>query len=305
MPGPARGPVPMPREPTSMPTDEREIRLVISCPDRPGIVSAVSGILLERGANISDLDQHSTDPEEGTLFMRVAARFPEPIPEELETEFAEQVAKPFAMDWYLHRPAEPRRLAILVSRPGHALMELLWRWSRGELPGELAGVISNHPDHQQAVANFGLPYVHIPVRPEGKEAAERKILHQLERWGVDLVVLARYMQILSPEFVARYPNRIINIHHSFLPAFAGSDPYRRAFERGVKLVGATAHYATEELDAGPVIEQDVIRVSHRDDVPRFRERGQEIERSVLARAVRWHLEDRIAIWGNRTIVFGD
>ncbi len=288
-----------------MPVDEREARLVISCPDRPGVVSAVSGFLFRLGANITDLDQHSTDPEAGTLFMRVVARFPEAVPAGLEATFAKRVGEPFAMDWYLHRPSEPRRLAVLASRPPHALMEILWRWSRGELPGQLVGIISNHPDHAEAVTGFCLPYVHIPVAPGAKGSAEARILEQLEAWGVDLVVLARYMQILSPGFVARYPSRIINIHHSFLPAFAGSDPYRQAFERGVKLIGATAHYATEELDAGPVIDQDVVRISHRDDVPRLRERGQEVERSVLARAVRWHLEDRIAVWGNRTIVFGD
>ena len=279
-------------------------RLLITCGDRPGIVSAVSGLLARRGANITALDQHTTDPDQGCFFMRVAFQVPaETDPGALEREFAEEVAGPFGMDWHLSLGPRRQRMAVLVSRPEHALLELLWRWSRGELPAELAMVVSNHPDHREAVEGFGVPYHHVPVTPDGKAEAEGRILELLEG-RVDLVVLARYMQILSPSFVAHYPHRIINIHHSFLPAFAGADPYKQAFERGVKLIGATAHYVTSELDAGPVIEQDVIRVSHRDSVQDLRVRGREIERSVLARAVRWHLEDRIAVWGNRTVVFG-
>ena len=281
-------------------------RLLITCRDRPGIVAAVSGFLSGQGANILALDQHTTDPDRGWFFMRVAFRLPDGDGrlEAVRASFGAEVGEPFAMDWHLHSADEPKRVAILVSRPDHALLELLWRWSRGELAADLAGVISNHTVHRKAVTDFGLPYVHIPAQPDNKAEAEARIREELTHWQVDLVVLARYMQILSPDFVADYPNRIINIHHSFLPAFAGADPYRQAFERGVKLIGATAHYVTNELDAGPVIEQDVIRVSHRDKVTRLRERGQEIERSVLARAVRWHLEDRIAVWGNRTMVFG-
>lgn len=286
--------------------EDNAARLLITCRDRPGIVAAVSGFLNAVGANILALDQHTTDPDRGCFFMRVAFRVPaggKPVAD-LAEDFGREVGGPFAMDWHLRPVAEPRRMAILVSRPDHALLELLWRWSRGELPADLAGVVSNHRDHEKAVADFGLPYLHVPVDPADKTASEARIREQLEHWQVELVVMARYMQILSPAFVADYPGRIINIHHSFLPAFAGPDPYRQAFERGVKLIGATAHYVTDELDAGPVIEQDVIRVSHRDTVRRLRERGQEIERSVLARAVRWHLEDRVAVWGNRTVVFG-
>ncbi|KPV41517.1 formyltetrahydrofolate deformylase [Thiohalorhabdus denitrificans] len=285
---------------------EGHARLLITCTDRPGIVAAVSGFLTQYRGNITALDQHTTDPEQGCFFMRVAFRSPdvEPPGNWLRAEFRREVAEPFEMDWHLSFAAEHKRMAILVSRPDHALLELLWRWSRGELPAELAGVISNHPDHREAVEAFGLPYRHIPVEQGAQEEAEAAMLDQLGEWGAELVVLARYMRILSPGFVAQYPSRIINIHHSFLPAFAGSDPYRQAFERGVKLIGATAHYATSELDAGPVIEQDVIRVSHRDGVADLRERGREVERSVLARAVRWHLEDRVAVWGNRTVVFG-
>ena len=280
-------------------------RLLITCRDQPGIVAAVSGLLCRFGANITALDQHTTDPDHGHFFMRVAFLLPADTElDAVRAAFAREVASDFAMDWYLRDADEPKRTAILVSRPQHALLELLWRWSRGELPADMAGVISNHPDHRQAVADFGLPFVHIPVDPADKAATEARIRDELTHWQVELVVLARYMQILSPEFVAAFAGRIINIHHSFLPAFAGADPYRQAFERGVKLIGATAHYVTDELDAGPVIEQDVIRVSHRDTVTHLRQRGQEIERSVLARAVRWHLEDRLVVWGNRTMVFG-
>ncbi|MFA9459490.1 formyltetrahydrofolate deformylase [Thiohalorhabdus methylotrophus] len=285
---------------------EGNARLLITCTDRPGIVAAVSGFLTQYGGNITELDQHTTDPDRGSFFMRVAFRIrdAEPPAHWLKTEFRQEVAEPFGMDWQLSFTTEHKRTAILVSRPNHALLELLWRWSRRELPAALTGVISNHPDHREPVEGFGLPYRHIPMEQGGQQAAEAAMLEQLRDWRVDLVVLARYMRILSPSFIAHYPSRIINIHHSFLPAFAGADPYRQAFERGVKLIGATAHYATSELDAGPVIDQDVIRVSHRDDVAHLRERGREVERSVLARAVRWHLEDRIAVWGNRTVVFG-
>ena len=278
--------------------------LLITCPDQPGIVSAVSGFLYAHGANITALDQHTADPSGGCFFMRVAFQLPgHERADGIEEAFDERVAGPFAMDWHLHYTADRPKMAILASQPDHALLELLWRWARGELPAEISMVISNHPDHRAAVEAFGLPYHHIPATTANKAAAEAEILERLAGQA-DLVVLARYMQILSPTFVAHYPNRIINIHHSFLPAFVGADPYQQAFDRGVKLIGATAHYVTDELDAGPVIDQDVIRVSHRDRVPDLRVRGREVERNVLARAVRWHLEDRIAVWGNRTVVFG-
>ncbi|HKL78484.1 MAG TPA: formyltetrahydrofolate deformylase [Gammaproteobacteria bacterium] len=278
--------------------------LLITCPDQPGIVSAVSGFLYARHANISALDQHTADPSGGCFFMRVAFQLPNhERADGMEEAFDTEVAAPFGMDWHLHYTADRPQMAILASKPDHALLELLWRWARGELPAEISMVISNHPDHRAAVESFGLPYHHIPATPANKAAAEGEILERLAGQA-DLVVLARYMQILSPTFVAHFPNRIINIHHSFLPAFVGADPYQQAFDRGVKLIGATAHYVTDELDAGPVIDQDVIRVSHRDRVPDLRVRGREVERNVLARAVRWHLEDRIAVWGNRTVVFG-
>jgi formyltetrahydrofolate deformylase len=208
------------------------------------------------------------------------------------------------MDWRISYAAERKRTAILVSKQDHALLELLWRWSRGQLPIDVTHVISNHRDTRAAVESFGASFHHVPVTPENKAAAEQQILELLSD-NTDLVVLARYMQILSADFVSHFPQQIINIHHSFLPAFIGADPYRRAAERGVKLIGATAHYVTEDLDEGPIIEQDVKRVSHRHEVDELKEFGRDIERNVLARAVRWHAEDRILLHQNRTVVFAE
>ena len=215
---------------------------------------------------------------------------------ELERAFAVQVAQPFDMEWRFAYAAERKRMALLASREDHCLLDLLWRRRRGELDTDVVGVISNHPDHAQDVAGFGVPYHHIPV------PAEERMLELLTD-AVDLVVLARYMQILSRDFLDRLGAPVINIHHSFLPAFVGADPYRRARDRGVKIIGATAHYVTEELDAGPIIEQDVARVSHRHSVDELERIGRDIERVVLARAVGWHLEDRVLIHENRTVVF--
>ncbi|KGQ22317.1 formyltetrahydrofolate deformylase [Thermus filiformis] len=286
---------------------EGEARLVITCPDRPGIVAAVSGFLFQSGANITDLQQHSTDPEGGTFFMRVAFDTAHLLLDRkaFTERFQEEVAGPFRMAWRLGLEKDRPRVALLVSRQAHALLELLWRWRTGELKAEIRLVVSNHPDHRDEVERFGIPYHHVPVEKGRKEEAEERILALLEEEKVELVVLARYMQILSPRFVERYPMRIINIHHSFLPAFAGADPYRQAYERGVKLIGATAHYVTEELDQGPIIEQDVVRVSHRHGVAELRRLGRELERAVLARAVKWHLEDRVLVHGNRTVVFSE
>lgn len=279
-------------------------RLLICCPDRPGIVSAVSALLYNHGVNITALDQHSTDPEGGTFIMRLEFQTPhlDVSREALERAFEATVAQRYDMQWQMRYAAEPQKMTIMVSRLDHGLLELLWRWSRGELAAEITQVISNHPDMQAAVESFGVPFHHIPVSADNKPEAEARAL-ELMRGKADLVVLARYMQILSEDFVAEFPNRIINIHHSFLPAFVGADPYRRAFERGVKLIGATAHYVTTDLDEGPIIEQDVIRVSHRHDVAELKEFGTNIERAVLARAVKWHLEDRVIVHGNKTVVF--
>jgi formyltetrahydrofolate deformylase len=278
-------------------------RLLITCPDRPGIVAAVSGFLFEHGANITDLDQHSTDPEGGLFFMRLEFQTPhlDVSREMLEKAFAEQVAARFAMNWRMAYATDLKKVAILVSRHDHALLELLWRHSNRELPCTITQVISNHSNLRAEVERFGIPFHFVPVEKERKEEAEAQMLELLG--DTDLVVLARYMQILTPHFVARYPNRIINIHHSFLPAFVGANPYKQAYTRGVKIIGATAHYVTAELDQGPIIEQDVVRVSHRHEVADLVRLGRDLERNVLARAVQWHLEDRIIVYGNKTVVF--
>ena len=278
-------------------------RLLINCPDAPGIVSAVSGFLYQQGANITDLDQHATAPIGGSYFMRLEFQTEQMTlsPEALFTAFQTQVAERYQMSWHISYAAQRKRMAILVSKHDHAMLELLWRWSRGALPCDISMVISNHNDLRADVEGFGVPFHHVPVTADNKQKAEAEIERLLT--GVDLIVLARYMQILSADFTARWPNRIINIHHSFLPAFVGANPYQQAYDKGVKLIGATAHYVTADLDQGPIIEQDVERVSHRDEVPTLREMGQDVERQVLARAVRWHLEDRILIHGNKTIVF--
>ena len=278
--------------------------LLIRCADRPGIVAAVSTFLFHHGANVVDLDQHSTEESPGTYFMRLEFQtegLDVPLPR-LGELFGAEVGRPMAMEWRLASHAERRRVAVLVSRHDHALVDLLWNWRRGELRAEIPLVLSNHPDLRAAVEQFGVPFLHVPNDRDTRAAAEARMLEELEG-KADLLVLARYMQVLSPGFVARFPGRIINIHHSFLPAFAGADPYRQAYERGVKIVGATAHYVTAELDAGPIIDQDVARVSHRDSVEDLRALGRDLERRVLFRAVRWHCEDRVLIHGNKTIVF--
>jgi len=284
-------------------TDPRAI-LLVQCPDRPGIVAAISSFLFRHGANITDFDQHTSDEGAGAYFTRLEFQTDKldlPL-DDLKHAFALDVARPFAMDWRLTTSADRKRVAVLVSKHDHALLELLWTWRRGDLRADVTTVVSNHPDLRTSVETFGVPFVHVPNGSEIREAAEAR-MSELLQGKADLVVLARYMQIVSPAFVARWPDRIINIHHSFLPAFAGADPYRQAYERGVKIVGATAHYVTAELDAGPIIDQDVARVSHRDSVEDLKHLGRDLERRVLARAVRWHCEDRVIVHGNKTVVF--
>ncbi len=280
-------------------------RLLISCADRPGIVAAVSSFLARHGANITSSDQHTTDPHGGRFLMRMEyVRDASGVgDDELAAAFGAQVAAPFGMDWRLSQSLPPKRVAVLVSREDHCLLDLLWRWGRGELPAEIVLVASNHETCAGDAARFGVPFRHIPVPAGGKPGAEGELLEELLGRSVDLVVLARYMQILSGDFLDRLGRPVINIHHSFLPAFVGADPYRRALERGVKIIGATAHYVTEELDAGPIIEQDVERVDHRHSVEELTEVGRDIERRVLARAVRWHLDDRVLVYDGRTVVF--
>ncbi len=280
--------------------EQSTTRLLLACPDRPGLIARVSGFLADAGLNIVDADQHST--AEGRFFMRmVFDQAPEPGREELQRRFAEELATPFEMEYRFAESSQAKRVAIMVSREDHCLSDLLWRWRSGELGGELVAVVSHHPDHAEQVAAVGLPFHHIPVDPAARDEAERQILELLA--DVDLLVLARYMQILSPDFLRELGAPAINIHHSFLPAFVGADPYRRAHERGVKLIGATAHYVTADLDAGPIIDQDVTRVSHSDEVPDLVRIGRDAERLVLARAVMAHLDDRVLLDGERTIVF--
>ncbi len=279
-------------------------RLLLSCADRAGIVAAVSSFLFRQGANITDSVQHSTDPVGGTFFMRTEFAL-ERIEERqaaLGRAFATEVGERFEMAWRLSRVGERKRVAILVSRHDHCLLDLLWRWRRNELDADIVQVVSNHPDLEATVREFGLPYAYIPVERDRKPEAESQLLSLLDG-RLDVLVLARYMQILSGDFLDRIGVPIINIHHSFLPAFVGTDPYGRAFDRGVKIIGATAHYVTEDLDEGPIIEQDVERVSHRYGAAELEQIGRDIERTVLARAVKWHLEDRVIEHDNKTFVF--
>ena len=284
--------------------DAATARLLVTCPDQPGIISAVSTFFYNHGANITDLDQHSSDTQDGTFFLRLEFQTPDLdcSRDALENNFRKRVAERYGMQWHISYAAEKKRMAILVSRHDHVLMDLLWRVSRDDLSADITMVISNHDDLRAEVERFDIPYHHIPVTRENKAEAEAQALELLEG-QVDVIVLARYMQILSPEFVARHPHRIINIHHSFLPAFVGANPYQQAWDRGVKLIGATSHYVTEELDQGPIIEQNVQRVSHRHSAAELRGLGQDVERQVMLRAVRWHLEDRVIVDGNKTVVF--
>ncbi len=279
-------------------------RLIISCPDQHGIVAAVSEVISELGGNIITLDQYSTGVEGGRFFQRTVFHLPgftaakPQVEETIETRLAGR----FGMEWSLTDAGRPKRVAIFASKTDHCLLDLLWRHRRGELPMEIAMVISNHPDLAEDVRTFGIPYVHVPVVDGDKAAAEAQQL-ELLKGNVDLIILARYMQIISEDFLERVGVPIINIHHSFLPAFIGAGPYQKAKDRGVKLIGATAHYVTKDLDEGPIIEQDVIRVSHADDVAQLTRYGADVERAVLSRAVKWHCEDRVIRNGNTTIVF--
>jgi formyltetrahydrofolate deformylase len=289
-------------DPERVPAVSYNLRLLISCPDKKGLIAAISSFIAMHDGNILSADQYVSDS--GTFFMRL----------EIEgegfglgrDEFAgafAPLARRHRMEWRVSHTDTPKRMAILVSRYDHCLIDILWRWDSGELDAEIPLVVSNHPDLASRAGIYGIPFHHLPVTKETKAEQEGKVLDLLFEHGVDVVVLARYMQILSPKLVDAYPSGIINIHHSFLPAFAGADPYRRAHDRGVKTIGATAHYVTEELDAGPIIHQDVAHVTHRDTVEDLVRLGREVERRVLARAVRWHLEDRILVDGNRCVVF--
>ena len=277
--------------------------LLIKCRDQAGIVQAVSEFIYRYGANIITLDQYSTAHEGGQYFMRVEFVLAglSAIIDNFEASFAHTVAKRYDMAWRLHDNSIKTKVGILVSKFDHALLDLLWRHQRGLLDCQITSVVSNHEDLRQAVENFGIPFHHVAVTKDNKVEAEARI-HELLADN-DLLVLARYMQILSADFVQRWPMQIINIHHSFLPAFVGADPYRQAYDKGVKLIGATAHYVTADLDQGPIIEQDVHRVTHKQSVVELRAIGRDVERNVLARAVNWHVQNRVIVTGHKTVVF--
>jgi formyltetrahydrofolate deformylase len=276
--------------------------LLITCPDQKGLVAAISGFLAQHDANIVDFREHVSPDGQG-FFARVVFELSglAIARDEVGPAFA-PLARRFDMAWALYFSDQPKRMGLLVSKYEHCLFDLLIRHKGGELPVDIPVIVSNHPDMQPVAEFFGIPYHHVPG-DAGKAAQEARILEILAEARVDFVVMARYMQILSAEFLKQYPHRVINIHHSFLPAFIGGKPYHQAYERGVKLIGATAHYATEELDEGPIIEQDVVRVTHGETVDDLIRKGRDIERIVLARAVRLHAENRILVTGRRTVVF--
>jgi formyltetrahydrofolate deformylase len=275
--------------------------LQVACPDRPGLVAAVAGCLAAHGGNILDSDQH-TDPVERTFHQRLRFELPERAGAAFESALA-QLASELGLVTHLRRPGRTSRMAIFVSRLDHCLYDLLLRHAAGELPCDVAVVVSNHPELAPVAAHFGVPFQAVPITPATRAEHDSVVIELLDELDISLVVLARYMQLISPTLVSRYDGRMINIHHSFLPAFIGARPYHQAHERGVKLIGATAHYVTDVLDEGPIIEQDVIRATHRDTVDDLVRKGRDVERAVLGRAVRWHLEDRVLRYGNRTVVF--
>jgi formyltetrahydrofolate deformylase len=277
--------------------------LLLDCPDRRGIVAAIADFLYAHGANILHADQHQ-DNDAGMFFMRIEWSLDgfDLKAEACQEQFG-AIAHEFRMRWRLAWSVQRQRMAIFVSRYQHCLMDLLHRYQIGELPGEIALIVSNHQDAEPLASFYKIPFHYFPTTAPNKIEVETREISLLERNNIDLIVLARYMQILSPKFVEHYPRKIINVHHSFLPAFTGAKPYHAAFERGVKLIGATSHYVTEDLDEGPIIEQDVARVSHRDQVEDLIQKGRDLERIVLSRAVRWHLSHRLLFYGNKTVVF--
>jgi formyltetrahydrofolate deformylase len=278
--------------------------LLISCPDRKGLVATVSDFIFRHGGNILHTDEH-TDADSAWFLMRV-----EFSPADFDIPLAESgnhfspIAQKFGMDWRLAPPGERKKMAIMVSKYDHCLVDLLYRHKIGELNCDIPLIISNHADNQPVADFYQIPFHVVSVTKENKREAERKQIQLIREHGVDFTVLARYMQVLSNEFVATFPHRIINIHHSFLPAFVGAKPYHQAFQRGVKLIGATSNYVTEVLDDGPIIEQDVVRISHRDSVEDLIQKGRDLEKVVLSRGVRWHIDDRVLLYGNKkTVVF--
>ena len=277
--------------------------LLISCPDRKGLVATIADFVFRHNGNILHADEHA---DEGSNLFLMRVEFD---PTDFDINLADfskhfsPIAQQFEMNWRLAQSKYRPRMAILVSKYDHCLVDLLYRHKSGELPSDIPLIISNHPDNQPIADFYQIPYFVISISKENKSEGEQKILGLLRQHNPDFIVLARYMQILSNEFVNEYPHRIINIHHSFLPAFIGAKPYHQAFARGVKLIGATSHYVTEVLDDGPIIEQDVVRISHRDTLDDLLQKGRDLEKVVLSRAVRWHIENRILLYGNKTVVF--
>jgi formyltetrahydrofolate deformylase len=277
--------------------------LLWSCPDQKGLVSRIAHFIYEQGGNIHDLDEH-VDPHEQRFFLRIAWEISDPDEgvEELRKKFL-PLGKTFQAQLHIRLECQKQRMAIFVSKHDHCLQELLWRYALGEFHTDIVRIISNHPDLEPLAQQYHIPYSLFPVTKENKAEQEAREYALLQQDQVETIVLARYMQVLSPEFIRQFPQRIINIHHSFLPAFIGGNPYRQAFDRGVKIVGATSHYVTEALDEGPIIEQDIIRISHKDTLEELIRKGRDLERLVLARALRLHLQDRVLVHGNKTIVF--
>lgn len=280
-------------------------RMTISCKDQRGIVASVSGFLNAYGCNITALDQYTTDPVGGKFFMRVAFETNDstPITDDFKQLFREKVSPQFNMEWNLHLSNHLKRIAILCSKEEHALLDLLWAHQQGQIDADIPLVISNHASIGASIKQFSVEFEHIHNGKDIREQAEASILTSLMNHNIDCIVLARYMQILSPSFVSNFPQAIINIHHSFLPAFVGANPYKQALDKGVKLIGATAHYVNDALDEGPIIEQDTKHISHRSSLQDLKILGQTIEKTVLTRAVKHHVEDRIILDGNKTIVF--
>ncbi len=283
---------------------ENRARLLVKCPDQPGIVAVLSSFLFNFNANIIESSQYSSDPENGTFFIRIEFHC-DNLPEKSQNmeEAFTYIANDYGMEAQFCYLNKRERTAIFVSKELHCLQELLWEWQNGDVETDIAVVISNHEDARALVESFHIPFHYIPAHKDIRQQVEQEQIRLIEAYEVDLLILARYMQILTPDFVDHFKNRIINIHHSFLPAFIGANPYERAHTRGVKLIGATSHYVTNDLDEGPIIEQDVERVDHRDTVTHLKKIGRQIERRVLTKAVKWHLENRIIVEGNKTIVF--
>lgn len=287
-----------------MMNQQRTAILHIHCPDRKGIVAAITGFIHQHNGNVLHLDQH-VDFEQDVFFMRMEwtlADFDLTL-SDFASAFA-PLAETFGIQWHLYDGGQPMRMAVFVSKQPHCLYDILSRHESGEFPVEIPMIISNHPDCGHVAERFGIPFHHLPVTPETKAAQEQEQIRLLQEAGIDFVVLARYMQILTSALIDVYPNRIINIHHSFLPAFAGARPYHAAYARGVKIIGATSHYVTADLDAGPIIEQDIIRVSHRETIDDFIRRGRDLEKAVLARAIWLHLRRQILVYNNKTVLFG-